>query len=289
MAARFWVGGDGTWDNSSTAHWSTTSNGASGSAAPTSSDIVTLDGNGGAGTGLGGGPLITVNANVNASAVLLGTTGGNFIGSLDFAANNNSPTFGTFAFSGSGTRQLNMGNGTWTLTSLGSANVFDVTTATGLTLNCNSSTVLCSSASTGPRSFAGGGKTFNVVTVVDTGNGRSSFRFTTAITIGTLNLTAPLAISFGTNLTTTITNAFTWAGTAFNSGFLIANDATAANTQATISCASGTCSIDYAALHGIAFTGGATFNVTNSFSLGGNSGTNVFSGPGGSTGKFIGG
>ena len=43
MAARFWVGGTGTWDASSTTNWSASSGGASGASAPTSSDDVTFD------------------------------------------------------------------------------------------------------------------------------------------------------------------------------------------------------------------------------------------------------
>lgn len=40
MATRYWVGGSGTWDASSTTHWSATSGGAAGASAPTSSDDV---------------------------------------------------------------------------------------------------------------------------------------------------------------------------------------------------------------------------------------------------------
>jgi hypothetical protein len=43
MAARYWVGGAGTWDASSTTHWSTASSGASGASAPTSADNVIFD------------------------------------------------------------------------------------------------------------------------------------------------------------------------------------------------------------------------------------------------------
>lgn len=50
MANRYWVGGTGTWTNSSTANWSTTSGGASGASAPTSSDAVIFDSNSGVGT-----------------------------------------------------------------------------------------------------------------------------------------------------------------------------------------------------------------------------------------------
>ena len=43
MATRYWVGGSGTWDTSDTTHWSTSSGGASGASAPTSSDDVVFD------------------------------------------------------------------------------------------------------------------------------------------------------------------------------------------------------------------------------------------------------
>lgn len=40
MANKYWVGGTGTWDASSTTHWSDTSGGAAGAVAPTSADDV---------------------------------------------------------------------------------------------------------------------------------------------------------------------------------------------------------------------------------------------------------
>lgn len=50
MANRFWVGGSGTWDTTSTANWSATSGGASGASAPNAADVVTFDANSGTGT-----------------------------------------------------------------------------------------------------------------------------------------------------------------------------------------------------------------------------------------------
>ena len=49
MAIRYWVGGAGTWDNSSTAHWSATSGGAAGASVPTATDDVVFDSNSGSG------------------------------------------------------------------------------------------------------------------------------------------------------------------------------------------------------------------------------------------------
>jgi hypothetical protein len=47
MANRFWVGGSGVWDSSSTSNWSTTSGGAPGASAPTSVDAAIFDANSG--------------------------------------------------------------------------------------------------------------------------------------------------------------------------------------------------------------------------------------------------
>lgn len=52
MAARYWVGGAGTWDGTSTTHWAATSGGTSGASAPTATDNVVFDANSGLGTGL---------------------------------------------------------------------------------------------------------------------------------------------------------------------------------------------------------------------------------------------
>lgn len=138
MAARFWVtvagSGTGTWDNSLTLHWSATSGGLGGQSAPGSGDTVTFDAN-----SCPAGEVVTVNADVNITSITMGA----FTGTLDFSANNNSPTMQTFNCSGTGTRTLNMGSGTWNITYAGGANttVFDITTQTNLTFNSNTSTI----------------------------------------------------------------------------------------------------------------------------------------------------
>lgn len=50
MANRYWVGGTGTWDASSTTNWSATSGGASGASAPTINDSAFFDSLSGTGT-----------------------------------------------------------------------------------------------------------------------------------------------------------------------------------------------------------------------------------------------
>jgi hypothetical protein len=57
MSNRFWVGGTGNWDASSTTHWSATSGGAGGASVPSTADSVFIDANSGS------SPVITLTAN----------------------------------------------------------------------------------------------------------------------------------------------------------------------------------------------------------------------------------
>lgn len=50
MASRYWVLGSGSWDATSTSHWSATSGGSSGASVPTSADDVFFNGGSGGGT-----------------------------------------------------------------------------------------------------------------------------------------------------------------------------------------------------------------------------------------------
>lgn len=141
MASRFWVGGTGTWDAVTTTHWAATSGGAGGQTVPGVSDDVTLDASSGGGT-------VTVNTNFSINSLTMGA----FTGTLDFSANNNNPTMGTFSNTGTGTRTLNMGNGTWNISGSGTT-IWTQSTATNLTFNANGSTInFTYSGSVGTRS-----------------------------------------------------------------------------------------------------------------------------------------
>jgi hypothetical protein len=73
MALRYWVGGAGTWDTTSTANWSATSGGASGASVPTTADAVIVDAN----SGTPG--AITMTGALNANNIAVGTGGWSFI------------------------------------------------------------------------------------------------------------------------------------------------------------------------------------------------------------------
>lgn len=79
MADRYWVGGSGTWDGTSTANWSTSSGGLSGASAPTASDNVIFDSGSGAPLTVNSGIAVNhscLDLSINVSGVTIAGTGG---------------------------------------------------------------------------------------------------------------------------------------------------------------------------------------------------------------------
>jgi hypothetical protein len=80
MATRYWVGGTGNWNATSTTNWSDTSGGASGASAPTSVDDVIFDANSNTGTTIF---TVTVTGTSAAPAVCQDFSTGGAGGALD--------------------------------------------------------------------------------------------------------------------------------------------------------------------------------------------------------------
>lgn len=74
MADRYWRGGSGTWDTTSTTNWSTTSGGAGGASVPTSADNVIFDQTGPYTVTLTGA-LLCLNFTVTGSSTTFSSTG----------------------------------------------------------------------------------------------------------------------------------------------------------------------------------------------------------------------
>jgi hypothetical protein len=263
MANRHWVGGTGTWDAADTTHWAATAGGAGGQSVPGTGDAVILDASSGGGT-------VTVNTTVAVQTLTMGA----FTGTLDFSANNNNVTLsgnGGFSGTGSGARTLNLGNGTWTLTGVGGATLWNMATVTNLTFNANSSTIVFTTASSAVKVFSGGGLTYNAISIgADTSRG--GFQFQGANTIATLTVGAPNTVEFTASTTTTITNAFAFVGTRT---LPIALMSTNPNIAATVSISSGSASLSAGAIRSMTFSGGATFSATESYDLGATSGITI--------------
>jgi hypothetical protein len=127
---RFWVGGSGTWNNSSTANWSYTSGGASGAPAPTVNDIANFDANSGtaatvtvASTAVAFATSVgkaDINLTLSGNATLAGSgTAGNMFSLVEGTVNLSGFTLsaGIFNSSNINNRTVSFGSGSIALTS----------------------------------------------------------------------------------------------------------------------------------------------------------------------------
>lgn len=260
-----------TWDGSSTAMWSTTSGGATGQTPPGPADAVTFDG----ATCVGGTTCtITVNTNASVASITMGACTASTTGCvLDFSINNNNLTVGgIWNVSGGGVRVLKLGSGTFTINGGG---VWEASTVTNFTLTAGTSNIVYSGATSGSRTWHGGGKTYATVTWDgNTGGGYITSNEVAGNTYGTLIINAPNEIYFRFSGTTqTITNQITWGGNP-NSYVLITNDGASSVSPAIISSPANA-ALSYVGLYGITFSGAGTHAATNSFGFGGTTGITI--------------
>jgi len=202
---------------------------------------------------------LTVNSSANTS-LFNGT----------FNANNFNVSVPVFIITGSATRTLTMGSGTWTIS--GTATVWSAATITGLTFNKDTSTIVVSNTTATAKTFAGGGLIYNNVTFSGdniTVTGSNTFA---TMAVNNAGLTNGLKLTDGTTQTVT---GFTTNGSVGNLAKLLST----AGAAATISKSSGTVSIDYMSIEDSTATGGATWYAgANSTNVGGNTGW-IFTAP----------
>lgn len=188
-----------------------------------------------------------------------------------FNANNFNVT--CLQFSSTTTDTITMGSGTWSLTATTAISIWNLATST---LIAGTSTIVVTNASTNSRTFAGGGKTYNVLTytvagstgalVITGANSFATINFSDASNVRTLTLPS--------STTTTITSAFNVNGLA---GKLMTLNSSSGGVAATLSKSSGTVLVDYLSIQDSTATGGATFNATHSTNVSGNTGWSFLS------------
>ncbi|MDB4922074.1 hypothetical protein [Mucilaginibacter sp.] len=243
MAARFWVGGTGTWDNSSTTHWAATSGGTGGASVPGALDTVTFDAS-------SGGGIVTPNYDISVVSITMGA----FSGTLDFSANNNNITISIFNASGSGVRTLKMGGGIWSITG-NNTTVWDTTNFFNLTVNAGTSTLQFTySGSTGTRTIATStsSMTFNNVII---SAGSDIFSQT-----GILNIIGNFSTLGFTGTYSKTTNDLNIGGS-----FTLGTGSTWSSTGGTVTLTSSdTVNIN---TNGVNFNQSLTINGTGSFTL----------------------
>lgn len=279
--------GDGTyaWDADSgtggAAHkcWATATNGTTAAAIPGPSDIAIFDANSGSGTV----NVVTPNNPSGAAEVNIGGyTLGAYVGGLNFGTNNVTLTLtGTNLASnnGAGTRTINLGTGTWTISSnaaTGSA-VWNWGTLTGCTCTASGATLNFTNIGTAGNTLTLGAPTggtggYGTITLA----GKGGYSLATA-TIATLHLTAPTALNEAATGTLTVTNNFAFAGSIGNWIYLIGGG-TAPSTAGIVSvgAGSGTSTCAYCIIRSMTFSGaGVTFTGTNTIDAGGNTGMTI--------------
>lgn len=225
MANRYWVGGTGTWDASSTANWSATSGGASGASAPTSADPVFIDANSGSGiiTTAAGSASAGISFNNTNIELRLGanhTATGNFTFTLGILNLNNFTLFTTLNFISSNSNARTLAFGTTGKISIANSGgtVWACATITNLVVTGTPTVDLTYSGSTGTRTiqhgFTAGGSaatsvSFNILggtDIVSFGRHVRNLNFTgfsgtltsQTITIyGNLTLSPTMAITAG--------------------------------------------------------------------------------------------
>jgi hypothetical protein len=213
MANRYWVGGAGTWNTSSTTNWSTSSGGSSGASVPTAADSVFFD-QAGTYTVTCTGALTCLDITVSAGTVtfadgtsptfaisgsmsLVAGTVWSATGTITFNATTTGKTITTNGVSVGKAITFNGVGGGWTLgsawTSTASSAPFLITNGT---LNTSASNYAITLSSTGAITVNGGTLTCNGSTITSQGFTLSSG--TINANSATLNLSSSVTISGGT-------------------------------------------------------------------------------------------
>jgi hypothetical protein len=247
MATRYWVGGTGTWDASSTTYWSTTSGGASGASAPTSADTVNFDSNSGTGTctTASGAAAAVVTLNSSTLGLTLGaslTNSGTFtltLGTLSLASY--TLTCQIFSSTNSNIRSIAFGTGNISITG-NAATVLNMATATNFTYTGTPTVNLTYSGATGTRTITmsvGASETNAVDIYVTAGSdivatntsffaGTLSFSgFSGTFTRSANNIVLYRNLVLGTSMTyTAVANAILFSGTVASQQNITSNSVT---------------------------------------------------------------
>lgn len=190
-----------------------------------------------------------------------------------FDANNYNLTCTTFNSNPGGTgntRTLAMGAGLWTLS--GISTVWATTNAVDLTLNKGTANILLSNTSTAARTFAGGGLSYNKLTIGGT-TGTSTTIVSGANSFTELASTKTVAhtVVFTSNQGTI--DVWSITGT---SGSVVTVNSSPAGTRRTFALTNITSGIDYLSVKDIGETTGGTFYVGANSTDGGNNSNVIF-------------
>ncbi len=154
-------------------------------------------------------------------------------------------------------------------------NIWSISSAGTFTFTKNSANIEILAPTGTPTgwNFLAASFTYNNLTL-DSASSNTGLIFNGSPTFSNLTINSGWGVQFSGGTTTTISNAFTWTGTQANP-IIVASSAV--TSVATISVASGACTMTWGGLQGItgSSAGGATFTATNTFNFGSNSGWSI--------------
>lgn len=199
-----------------------------------------------------------------------------------FDANDYNVTASPFISNNSNTRTITMGSGLWTLS--GTGIVWELATTTNLTFNKDTANILLSNTTTAGRTFAGGGLSYNKLTIGGaTGTSICAITGTNSFTELASTKTVAHTVRFTANQGTIDTWSIT--GTAGN---VVTFEGFAAGTQRTFNLTNVTSGIDYLSVKDIGVNQANRFYVgANSTDNGNNLNVIFTAAPGGNTGAFF--
>ena len=219
MAARFWVGGTGTWDATTTANWSATSGGAGGASVPGAADDVTINTASITVTTDYNVSVISVTINASAATLSLGGTltcsGVLTVTQGTFTTNNFNVTAMQLLSSSSSTREYNLGSSTFTISA---ANAINIASSLGLTFNAGTSSILLTGNFNPVITITQGATLYNV-SFTGTGASNNRVRIGGPITFNDLTITGPSSVGVRPvefDSRTTINGTLSTTGTAGN-------------------------------------------------------------------------
>jgi hypothetical protein len=211
------------------------------------------------------GGTVTLKSNLILGSTRTLTLTNGTLDASDSGANHN-VTCGLFSSSNSNARSITMGGGTWTITGT-SGTPWTFATATNLTFNAGTSTLVISDTGASSKTIQTGSRTFNNLTI--TGGGAGAVIFGGAPTFNVFTISAPKTVSFSATQTFTF-SSFIAVGSAGN---VITINSTSAGSAAILSKSSGIVSSDYLSIQDSTAQGGATWYAgANSTNVSGNRG-----------------
>lgn len=176
-----------------------------------------------------------------------------FLNNGTFDADVYNVTVGRFFATNNATRTLNMGSGLWTTTSTVNSETFNISNTGTLTFDKGTANININNASTNTnQSCAGGGLTYNNISIY--GGGTGALTFTGSNTFATFTINAPKTVKFTDGTDTTVTS-FVATGTAVNA-ITITGTSTAGYR---LSDTTGTNQVYYCAIDYATCEGGATW------------------------------